>query len=197
MPSKYKDVMAKLKPMPPQDATRQGQIDAIKASIKQHEGYKPEGSYAAKIYINLRKAADEAEQALKDAELAVEAAEQLLIENHENDDPAWGAYGASPEMMRLVDGASLRLEPGPHMIIKDKTKYHEWCLKQNLLNIMFPPWNTINAMMKKMLLKGEPTPDGTEAFIKTKVVYTPVKQADTAEEEYRKQAGITDELEQN
>lgn len=200
MASKYKDVLPKLKPVQPQTPEEISQRDMVNAVIeawRKDPEFKGDGTNLAKRYAGLRKVQDDAKQALSDANLAVEAALKLLVENNEKDDPAWGAYGASPETLRMADGSSVRLERTPYMQIKNKEAYRLWCIKQRLENIMYPPWQTVNAMSNKMLLNGEEPPDGTEVYYKDKAVYTPVKKAKTAEEEYAAQAALTDELESN
>lgn len=186
MPSKYKDVLPKLKPVQPQTPDEIKQADMVKiliAAWRAEEDFKSDGVSLAKRYANLRIAQDEAKEALGDANLAVEAALALLIESNEKDDPAWGAYGASELTVRMADGSSVRLETAPYMQIKDKEAYHKWCIQQKLENIMFPPWQTVNAMAKKMAVNGEAPPTGTELFSKTKAVYTAVKPGKTAAEE--------------
>jgi len=129
MASKYASLLPKLKPVQPitpEEIKQQSMVMAVIDAWRADPEFKGDGASLAKRYAGLRRIQEEAEQALSDANLAVEAATQLLIQSHEKDDPAWGAYGASEHTLRMVDGASIRLEPTPYMQIKDKMSYHAW-----------------------------------------------------------------------
>jgi hypothetical protein len=72
----------------------------------------------------------------------------------------------------LEDGGSVRVQYEPHAKVVDKRANRLWAIENNLENSLTLPWQTVNALTKDALVKGEEPPDGVEAESRPKVVYT-------------------------
>jgi hypothetical protein len=74
--------------------------------------------------------------------------------------------------MKLDDGASVRVQYEPHATVVDREANRKWAIANGLENLLSLPWQTVNALTKESLLKGEPEPDGISVTSYPKIVYT-------------------------
>lgn len=183
MPSKYDAIFPKLKELPIQDPSWQQKVDIIKRDIIADKEIEKTPSSLAKEYTLLREATVTIERQLKDIELSLEAYSQLLIETNDSNNTEWGAYGAPKSTLRLIDGASVRVQREPYTTVKDKDANRKWVIANGMERMLGIPWQTLNALTKELLLKGKPEPDGVEVFIKKKIVFTKAKVAGESEPE--------------
>lgn len=175
MPSKYDTVLPKLPEMPIQDQKWQNKIDYFKETIISSGSTTP--VELAKAYANARANKARIEAELSDIHLALEAYSQMLVDSSNSDDPEWGAYGASPNTLRTVNGDKFEVRREPYASIEDKDANRLWAIKNGLERMLSLHPSTINSLTKELLLKGEPEPDGVKTFVKTKIVFTPFKPA--------------------
>ena len=199
-PNKYDTVLPLLPKLPPEDPSRQSQIDAVKASVVQRNA-----AALAEGYVLLRATKDEAVARLAVIQLRLEAYEQLLTESQEAGAEGWGAYGVKDNALRLASGETVRVQPEPYGKVVDKEAFRLWCvapadvcmlcgnsehalIHHQLEDGSYSPachkykpgggyenqlqlWpSRMNAIVKERLLHGEPNPDGCEAYVSTKVV---------------------------
>jgi len=117
----------------------------------------------ARRYRNVRvvKAALEAQE--KITNVVEEAYKQVLAEQYE-------AEGTTN--IALEDGGSVRTQYEPHATVNDKRANRIWAVENGLEDSLALPWQTVNAIAKELLLKGEEPPAGVELTARVKVVYT-------------------------
>jgi hypothetical protein len=171
MPSKYDSVLPGLPALPVADQTYQDRVDKVKADAP--ASWSP-ADYG-KEYMRLRKAKEDLEEQISLVNLHLEAITQLLVESQDAGAEGWGQYGASDTMLRLVTGDTLRVQPEPYAQVVDKDACREWAVKQGLERLLALPWTTINSHVKQRLMNGEPEPDGVKAYVRKKLVFTPMK----------------------
>jgi ribosomal protein L37AE/L43A len=198
-PGKYDHLLPKLKPLPPQDLAHQQRVEDVKkllrlctlcegtGNIRDDVETWPctrcEGTGRRKLnaqilgaaYVEYRALMAEAEQALSQNMLVIEALTQMLIKAQEHQDESFGAYGASENSLKLTNGDTIRLQPEIFPVASNKNDFREWCFNHGLKNRMELPAKPMTDLCKQRLLVGEKEPDGINIFVKTKVVYTPLK----------------------
>jgi hypothetical protein len=74
--------------------------------------------------------------------------------------------------LTLADGDNVRLQAEPYVVIEVPETFRRWCIQNGLENKLTLPWQSANNLTKERLLAGEPEPDGTKAYMLTKVVFT-------------------------
>jgi hypothetical protein len=171
---KYDDVLPKLKPAPleGEGLKRQEKIDAVKKALKTNEAGEalillPD--QLASIYAGERAKLAELKAAESVIQLKIDALEQLIVDSWDKEEDGWGAYGASPNVIRLRDGSSVLVEPQPEGKVEDKEKFRLWCIA-NGLEKQLQLWpSTMNAIAKERCLAGEPQPDGVSVYLRTTV----------------------------
>jgi hypothetical protein len=190
MASKYAKVIEGLPNLPPEDPSYQEEINKIKAEIVAAEVHTPES--LAKNYSLFRfgtsgglqflgqEFVDEMVKLLgkegledlrKEAQKKVTAYEQLLDESYDSDDPGWGQYGAQPNTLKLQSGASVSIQKEPTGKVVNKDSFRLWCISNGLENSLQLWPTTMNSLVKERVLDGQPTPDGIEVYVKSKIVW--------------------------
>jgi len=110
------------------------------------------------------------------ANLALEAVSQMLIANNDTKkDPAWGAFGASDNALKMTNGDNIRLQGAPFPLANDKDKFRDWCYDNGLRGKMELPAKPLLDMVKLRLLNGDSDPEGVKTYVRTSIVYTPMK----------------------
>lgn len=174
-PGKYDAVIGKLANLPVEDQSYQAKVQAVKDSLQK---FPTSPSSLGREYARLRAEHERVEKETYEINLRIEAVSQLLIETNEAENAEWGAYGAPDTTLRLVNGDSIRVQKEPIGQVTDKEAFRQWCLANGYANQLQLWPSTMNALVKERLLVGQPEPDGTEVFVKTKLVYTPLKVGD-------------------
>ncbi len=137
----------------------------------------------AALYIIARADVATVEAAAFRANLELEAVSQLLIANNDTKkDPAWGAFGASPNSIKMTNGDNIRLQGAPFPLPSDKAKFREWCFANGYRDKMVLPDKELSDLSKACLLNGQPQPDGVKAYVRTTIVYTALKTEVAADE---------------
>ncbi len=157
---KWDKVNATLQPLP--DEFKQGGVEyykkvhALAATIETREP-----SELIRIWKTLKAEEQRLDAEAKAARLKMRAHEALIEKIYDD-------QGITS--MKLAEGGSLRIEPGPHAVIEDKEAFHEWCMEEGLQGSMNLLWQTTNSLVKDRLESGEPLPPGVKAFVKSKFV---------------------------
>jgi ribosomal protein L37AE/L43A len=197
-PGKYDHLLPKLKALPPGDPVRQAKIDFVKQDIRKcktcdgtgtvrddveswpcthcnNGRRKLTGSVLVDEYTQTRLQKEALEAAVAALGIELEACEQLLIASQQAGDPDWGAFGGSDRTVKMTDGDTLRVQPEVYAMVKDKAVFRHWCMQNNLANKMELPEKPTHDLMKIRLLNGQPEPPGTEAYVRTRIVFAPFK----------------------
>lgn len=170
MPSKYDKILPGLKPLPVADLNYQDKVQRVKEEIGSQDA-----ATLASLYVDLCVEDAKVKEQQYAVNLRFTALEQLLADSQESGEGGWGQYGASHDMLRLVDGGSVQVRLEPYAQVRDKEEFRLWCIA-NGYERQLQLWPaTTNAVAKERLLAGEPLPDGCDVFAKTKVVYTKAK----------------------
>jgi hypothetical protein len=128
------------------------------------------------IYAQVRADKELMEAAVSAMGVELTAVEQLLIASQEQGDSDWGAYGASDRGIKMTDGDALRVQPEVFAMVRNKNDFRDWCFKNETLkaNMELPEKKT-NDLIKSLLLNGKSEPPGIEVYVRTRIVYTPMK----------------------
>jgi hypothetical protein len=118
-------------------------------------------STLARVWRWMRAVKDTFEAQEKETNLLLEAYKQLLIDHAENEDVS---------SVRLTTGELIGVQWEPHAVVVDRDKLREWVKIVGLERELQLPWQTLNALTKERLLKGELEPDGVEAKANAKLV---------------------------
>lgn len=192
---KWTKLVDNLPKLPPDDLAYQEKVDQVKAAYfyretptaeslareyrRAREGDGPILSESETMELIQRLGCDGIEALLKQANIRVEALEQMLVESHDMDSPGWGTHGAKDNGLRMVTGhlVTVTYEPAPK--VTDRDGFREWCLDEDrggLKNsLMLPPATTI-ALAKRFLEAELPMPDGITVYARPKVtLYQPRK----------------------
>lgn len=175
MPSKYDPILHKLKPIPYEIANKdkgvdfQDKVNIVKVDIISKN---PGGVKADKLglmYHNLRAKKEKLKDELSTIEIALEATTQLLVDSAE--DPAWGAYGAPKNALRLVSGEKIEVRPEPYSTVFDRDLVRQWAMSEGLERLLTINWQTINSITKELLLKGKAEPPGVKCWLNNRIFY--------------------------
>lgn len=201
-PGKYDHILPKLRKLPPQDLEYQQKVETVKATIRKcvacegagkrqvSEGHvedpcmtclgtgrrKLTGQVLVAEYATARAQKEYLEDIVSKLGVEVEALNQMLVASQEQGDSDWGAFGASDRAIKMTDGDSLRVQPEIFAVVRDKAAFRDYCFKSEKLtaNMELPEKKT-NDLLKAILLNGAKEPPGIEVYVRTRVVYTPMK----------------------
>ena len=99
------------------------------------------------------------EAKIKEENLQLEAIRQLIVTWMEGEGVS--NYKTDEVTIFLVDE--------PYTSVKDEDVLRAWIKKHKHPELIGVKWQTLNAVVKEMLIGGKGMPDGIEVFIKTKV----------------------------
>lgn len=159
------------------EPSRQDKVDTKKLDIlaKLPLTQQESASTFATIYAAVRRQKNELKNQLAALEIEVEASKQLLVEQYE-------AYDI--ESLKLSNGDTVRIQIEPYLVVEVPAKFRNWCVKNGYEQQLQLPWSTANSLVKGLLLKGRPEPDGTRAYMLSKAVFSSGDKAhDESEEE--------------
>ncbi len=155
---KYTRVASLLPPLQPLDQSYQEKVEKVKAELRSEF----ESKELLKAYINFRKVRDAEKDKLSAANLSLEAAAQLLIEQFEVE---------GVESKKLDTGEAVSIHPEPYPAITDAEVFRLWCVEQGLERSMKLSWQSTSAIVKERLLAGDPEPPGVAAYVKQKLSF--------------------------
>lgn len=136
---------------------------------------KMNGNTLAELYVIARADVETVAEASFRANLEIEAVSQLLIASQDAGDADWGAFGASDKSLKMTNGDTVRTQPEIYPVPKDKSAFREWCYANGLRSKMELPVKPMTDLAKLRLLNGESEPTGLTIYVRTKIVYVPLK----------------------
>ncbi len=155
---KYTSVASRLPPLQPQDESYQEKVEQVKTKLR--NDFEP--NEILRAYIGFRKIRDEQKDKLSAANLSLEAAAQLLIEQFEVE---------GIESKKLETGEAVSIHPEPYPAVNDSEAFRQWCVKEGLERSMKLSWQSTAAIIKERLLNGDPEPPGVTAYVKQKLSF--------------------------
>ncbi len=158
---KYDHILADLPRLLNAEPDYQSKVDAVKRKIVDDEPR--HAAHFALQYAAIRREIDEIKRQNSEANLRLEAYSQLLIDQYEVE---------GTTSLTLDNGDVIRTQAEPYLIVEDKETFRQWCLKEGLERELHMLWQTANSLAKARLLEGDPEPDGTKAYVRTKIVFT-------------------------
>jgi len=165
-PGKYDAIIPSLPKMPASDPSYQERVEAAKAEIPNKDAVA-----MATEYVRLRKLKDAINDELSAVQLLITAHEQLLDVSQEAEEPGWGLYGTKDNAIKLASGETVRIQREPAGKVVDREAWRQWGVANGYERQMALHPGTMNSIVKERLLSGEACPEGTEAYVYTKVVF--------------------------
>lgn len=150
------DEAVKTLPKIGEEANYQFRVDQAKAEIADRDP-----SSLAATFVDLRLRKDAIEDGLSAVNLRIKAVEQLLTDAYE---------AAGITATKLLDGSSVSKQLEPVAQVTDDVAFWQWCQDNDLGKLMKLPYQTANSLVKDRLTRGEPTPPGVAAYVRTKIV---------------------------
>ena len=172
-PGKYDAVLEGKPKIPLEDnPVRQMEIDQLKEEFKGQPAVNLAMKYAVtRRRRDLLKAQESALQ------LELDALTQMLIASEdEGTDPAWGAYGANDNAIRLPNGDSLRINHEPASNVVDAEAFRLWCIENGYERKLQLHAGTRESIVAERMLAAEPPPDGLEVGTWTKLTFNANKE---------------------
>lgn len=71
--------------------------------------------------------------------------------------------------IKLANEQSVVTFPMPHISVKDKEVYREWCTENGLEKAMHLPWQKTSELVTEMLENGVEEPPGVETYLETRI----------------------------
>lgn len=186
-PGKYDHIINKLPKLehankPDYQDKVEAEKDRIAEEVK-NEGQQLNAYQLGKLYAQERGVAEEIKEMEYRCNLRIEALRQMMLNSQENGEEGWGAYGAAPNTLLMPSGDRLRFDPEIYTNVTSQDEVREFAKKDGLERSLMLPWQTVNSLNKERLLSGQDVIPGTKVYVKPKPVFTPFKEAQTAEEE--------------
>jgi hypothetical protein len=119
------------------------------------------------IYVTLRRSIDELEAKLSVLEVQKAALTYLFTNRFEADDVT---------SVKFSNGITLREGIEPLANVKDRDALHKWINETGQAELFTVNYQTLNSVVKQMLLEGKPIPPGIEVFMKQKLSAVGLKQ---------------------
>ena len=160
---KYADVVTRL---PKLEAPRSERVDAVR------EQYRSDSAVdLARAYANLRRARTEVEETLSAINVRIEAVTSLLVTAYEQEGVS------SLKIAETGQSVSVQSEPvaafegtTAEERVAAKERFRLWCLANGFERQMGLHPQTTQALVKQMLLDGQPEPDGIKVYTLDKLV---------------------------
>ena len=154
-------------PPNPDDLAKQEKVDLVKANTTNRNP-----RLLADAYIIYREKKDKLLAELSANEIYLDAYEQLLEESKDVHAEGWGQYGAKENMLRLANGATIRVHSEPYGLVADRDAFRLWCIKNGYERQLTLHASRTNSIVKERLVAGQPAPDGCTTFAKTTIFYS-------------------------
>lgn len=138
-------------------------VKALMDKITADPEFKRYASTISRTYAELRREAEQKVAELAELRLRLEAIKLLMVDQFEVEDQS---------AMTLGNGDKIQIWCEPHLIVLDKEKFRQWCLKNDLEREMVLPWTKANKLLKAMLKDGRPEPPGATCFARPKVTFS-------------------------
>lgn len=190
-PGKYDHILEGLPTVPQEeDPRRQARIEALQERCG-HCGEPPHTESDHKFepwrdfdalklvtsYAFIKFELDAKKQEADALQLRLDALKQLIIASEDAGvDPAWGAYGANDNAVRLPDGSNLRVNRELSSKVIDPEAFRQWCIDNGYEKKLQLHAGTREAIVSERALAAEKMPDGVEIGSWAKVTFTPAKE---------------------
>lgn len=138
-------------------------VRALQQEIVADPEFQRYASTISRTYADLRREAEEKAKEYAEVKLRLAAVMLLMVDQFEAEDES---------AVTLGNGDKIAVHSEPHLIVTDKEKFRQWCVKQDLQQSMVLPWGTANKMMKELLMSGYGEVPGAECFARPKVTFT-------------------------
>ena len=112
-------------------------------------------------FSNLKFEKEKLEDELKAINLQLEARNSLLFEMFE---------ASRISSLKLNTGETLYIKDEPYAQLVDKTRVNDWFIENEMDELRSVNWQTLNAVVKERLEKGETLPEGVEVYMKSQIV---------------------------
>jgi hypothetical protein len=171
-PGKY-DAVLQGKPNLPLESnpSRQMEIDQLK---EKYEGASAE--ILAMEYSIARHKRDLLRAQESELQLELDTLMQMLVDSEDQKiDPAWGAYGANDNAIRLPNGDTLRINKEPASTVVDPEAFRQWCIANGYERKLQLHAGTRESIVAERMLAAEPPPDGLEVGTWSKLTFTAAK----------------------
>ena len=134
-------------------------IKDVRAKLTERFGESPSVAVLSRKYIEARNEVDRIDEQAKVAGIILDAVQEMMLEQFD-------AEGV--DSMRTKEGMiSVYIEP--YASVEDHAKLRQWAIDNNLGDALQIGWQKINSLTKQLLEEGQPAPDGTKVFQKTKI----------------------------
>jgi phage host-nuclease inhibitor protein Gam len=117
-----------------------------------------EAAELAHRFAHHRNAKSALEEQIKGFNVELEALSQLLVENLES---------SEIQKVQLTTGETVYIQVEPYCAVQDKEALHAWIKKSKLQSLFTVNFQTMNGLVKEMLMAGKPAPPGVAVFLKT------------------------------
>ena len=138
----------------------QAKVQEAKDKFAADPLFKPQSSYLAQLYAQLRDRRAHVEEVLSGVNIDLEAVTQMMSDRFETE---------GLTKLTLANGRTISIGLEPYAQVTDKEAVRLWCISEGLEQKMSVPWQTLNELTKKRLLAGEELPPGVTLFSKIKV----------------------------
>lgn len=173
MASKWDEIVKTLKPVPEEDPKFQDKVNKAKDNIRKQlrdEGRADSARSYAELYQLNYRVKKELEAQIKLLNIEMAALTQMLAKAFEEKDPAFGAFGATENLIRLEHGGSVGYYKEPIGVVTDKMEFRQWCIDNGLENELQLHPSTTQSLVKTRLEEGEEEPDGIDIYFRNKIV---------------------------
>lgn len=106
------------------------------------------------------------EHEIKSINTDLEALSQLIVERLEDGDL---------EGIELANGIKVGIKDEPYASIDDQKKFYDWIKKTKQSKLLKINFQTLNAIVKDLIISGKKNPPGTKVFMKTSAKVTGLK----------------------
>lgn len=162
MAGKYDHITPGLPWKQPDDVKYQQRVDDEKPKIREELGEVSAPSLTER-YAALREQKDAIEETLSACNLQLEAVTQMIFDQYEADEIS---------SVKRSDGGSVTVGTEPYARVVDPVALWDWGMEQeNIARSFTLNWQTLNSLVKELLLKRLPEPPGVEAVSRKKITF--------------------------
>lgn len=154
---KYSHLVGKVEAAPVKDQSWQQKVDKERAD---NVPPNTEIMAVAEQWRYLKKEKQDLEDEIAKLNIRLEARTQYMIDWLENN---------GMDKFTMSGGGTFYIKDEPTCSVKDRVAFRKWVDEQGLSEMLTMNYNTMNGMVKKRLIAGQPMPDGVEAFMLRKM----------------------------
>lgn len=156
------------------EPSKQQKVEQKKREFLENLAIRPTGAILATSYATIRRQKNSLKDQLSVLEVEVEAIKQLLVDQYDAEEI---------ESLRLANGDTVRTQLEPYIIVENPARFRVWCVGNGLEQSLQLHPSTASSIVKGLLLKGQPEPDGVRAYFHSKAVFSPNNKNDEDDDE--------------